>query len=116
MDQSTIELMRKMIRAGYVDVKGLNYRTLIQEGYEGVPQGSILSPILCNIYFDDFDNFVENMLIPLNTKGIKRAENLEYKRAQYFNKNDKLFISKYLEVTKAIFNVKHDKLFDNKLS
>lgn len=80
MDQSCIELIRKMMRAGYVDINNLNNRVV--GSTEGVPQGSILSPLLCNIYFNDFDHYVEDTLIPIINKGDKRSENLEYKRGR----------------------------------
>ena len=52
-DQSTIELIRKLLKVGYVDVHNLSERS----GYnaEGTPQGSLISPILCNIYLHELD-------------------------------------------------------------
>jgi len=37
-----------------------------------------MSPILANIYLNELDQYVERTLIPENTKGKKRALNLEY--------------------------------------
>lgn len=48
----------------------------------GVPQGSLISPLLANMYFDKLDKFVEENLILTYNKGVRRSENLEYKRAR----------------------------------
>ena len=44
----------------------------------GVPQGSIVSPLLSNILLDKLDTFVETTLIPRYTYGKKRKLNEEY--------------------------------------
>ena len=49
----------------------------------GVPQGSIVSPILSNILLDKLDHYVETVLIPRYTRGEKRSNNPEYKRLMY---------------------------------
>jgi len=80
MDQACVELVRKSIKVGYVEIHDLNQRAL--GNLSAVPQGSILSPLLCNIYFNNFDQFVVNTLVPINTRGIRRADNLEYLRSR----------------------------------
>lgn len=49
-----------------------------QRTLSGVPQGSIVSPILSNILLDKLDRFVETTLIPQYTRGEKRKLNQEY--------------------------------------
>lgn len=61
-DQATIELIRKLIQAGYIDIHNLNDRTKYE--VEDVPQGSIISPVLSNLYFNEFDQYVETELLP----------------------------------------------------
>jgi group II intron reverse transcriptase/maturase len=73
-DGRFIQLMRKLLDAGYLEDWKYN-QTL-----SGVPQGSILSPILSNILLDKLDTFVETVLIPQYTKGGKRKPNKEYER------------------------------------
>lgn len=73
-DGRFIQLMRKLLDAGYLEDWKYN-QTL-----SGVPQGSILSPILSNILLDKLDKFVETVLIPQYTKGGKRKPNKEYGR------------------------------------
>lgn len=45
-----------------------------------MPQGSIVSPVLSTILLDKLDRFVETVLIPRYTKGVKRKLNKEYIR------------------------------------
>ena len=62
-DGSFLRLIRRFLDAGYLEEWQFN-RTL-----SGVPQGSIVSPILSNILLDKLDRFVETVLIPQYTKG-----------------------------------------------
>ncbi len=41
-------------------------------------QGGILSPLLANIYLNELDAYIEDVLIPQYTRGKRRASNLEY--------------------------------------
>ncbi len=73
-DGRFINLMRKLFDAGYLEDWTFN------ETLSGVPQGGIVSPILANILLDKLDKFVETVLIPKYTKGVKREKNGEYDR------------------------------------
>ena len=73
-DNRFLRLVRNMLTAGYLEdwVWGSTH--------SGVPQGGVASPILSNIYLHRLDTFVETVLIPHYTQGVRRASNWEYKR------------------------------------
>ena len=73
-DGRFLHLMKKLLDAGYLEDWKFN-QTL-----SGVPQGSIVSPVLSNILLDKLDQFVETVLIPQYTRGIERKPNKEYVR------------------------------------
>src|SRR5437764_13263096 len=72
-DGRFINFIQKWLDAGYMEDWTLN-QTL-----SGVPQGGIASPILSNILLDKLDKFVETILIPRYTRGVKRRANQAYK-------------------------------------
>ncbi|MBD3108886.1 group II intron reverse transcriptase/maturase [Bacillus sp. AGMB 02131] len=55
-DEKFIRLIWKFLRAGYLE----DWK--FHNSYSGTPQGGIISPILANIYLNEFDNFVERTL------------------------------------------------------
>lgn len=55
-DEYFIALIWKFLKAGYVEDWKYN-RT-----YSGTPQGSVISPILSNIYLNEFDKFMERYM------------------------------------------------------
>lgn len=55
---------------------------------EGVPQGNILSPILCNIMFHSLDIFVEESIVKRYKEGVKAAKCEEYQKAIALNVKD----------------------------
>ncbi|HKV02271.1 MAG TPA: reverse transcriptase domain-containing protein [Ktedonobacteraceae bacterium] len=73
-DGRFLNLVKKLLDAGYMEDWKLN-KTL-----SGVPQGSILSPVLSNILLNKLDRFVETELMPQYNKGKKRKANQEYRR------------------------------------
>lgn len=54
-DKGFIDLLYKLLRAGYVDKNNNYHNTTL-----GIPQGSVVSPILCNIFLDKLDKYLEN--------------------------------------------------------
>lgn len=72
-DERFLNLIQKILNAGYYQF-GHKYNSLI-----GVPQGTILSPILSNIYLTELDQFVMD-LCDEHCVGKKRKTNPEYNR------------------------------------
>lgn len=71
-DGRFLRLIRGLLQAGYLDDWTWN-RTL-----SGAPQGSIVGPILSNIYLSKLDQFVEQTLLPAYTRGDRRRANPAY--------------------------------------
>jgi group II intron reverse transcriptase/maturase len=55
-DQRFLNLIWKLLNAGYMDLHGHKKDSLI-----GSPQGSLVSPILANVYLHELDEFVEGL-------------------------------------------------------
>lgn len=72
-DGRFIELIRRFLKAGYFEFKQ------VRHSLSGVPQGSGASPILANIYLNEFDKHMETLSKKL-TKGAKKGDNPEYNR------------------------------------
>src|SRR5262249_52494051 len=73
-DGRMLRLLRELLDAGYMEDWTYNNTS------SGVPQGGIISPLLANILLNKLDTFVEDVLIPRYTKGVKKEMNGEYKK------------------------------------
>src|SRR5216683_1848680 len=76
-DQRFLRLIGELLQAGYLEDWRFN-ATL-----SGVPQGSIVSPVLANVYLDRFDQWVETTLLPQHNRGRRRQPNTEYERLMH---------------------------------
>ena len=75
-DNRFLRLLKHLLKAGYLEDWKYG-RTL-----SGTPQGGVVSPILANIYLDRLDKFVENVLIPANTRGTARRRNRQWENVK----------------------------------
>jgi group II intron reverse transcriptase/maturase len=72
-DRKFINLIRNMLRAGYME------DWTYHKTYSGTPQGGIVSPLLANIYLHELDCFVDSLKKNFD-KGQQRRMNPEYAR------------------------------------
>jgi len=83
-DVAFLNLIHNFLRAGHIDpTTGRLIRSNV-----GIPQGGVLSPILCNIVLHKFDEFMASYITKFE-KGKKRRHNPEYQRLQYLRKTAK---------------------------
>lgn len=76
-DEKFIRLIWKFLRAGYIE----NWK--YNKTMSGTPQGSIISPLLSNIYLDKLDKKMEELIQQWNgDKKSRRKVNPEYKRLE----------------------------------
>ena len=73
-DGRFIRLVSSMLKAGYLEDWKFN------QTISGTPQGGVISPLLANIYLNEFDQWIEKVLIPNNTRGKRQKANPVYSR------------------------------------
>lgn len=76
-DERFLGIIWKALRCGYLEFK-VPVNSLI-----GTPQGSIVSPILANVFLHEFDEFVSKELIAKLEVGVKKQQTKAYKRVNY---------------------------------
>lgn len=72
-DNRFISLIEKLLQAGYLE------NWVYNRTYSGVPQGSIIGPILTNLVLNKLDRFMEEMIEQFN-KGDRRRTYKEYEK------------------------------------
>ncbi len=77
-DGRLLNLIRQGLKAGKLE------EWKYKDTHSGTPQGGLLSPLLSNIYLNELDCFVEDVLKPqYNTGGKERRLNPAYKAYEY---------------------------------
>jgi group II intron reverse transcriptase/maturase len=112
--EKTLKLIKSGLKAGYIEFGSLHDNLSI-----GTPQGSILSPLLCNIFLHKLDTYIEEIKKE-HQKGTRRQRNeenlklqnkLKYWRKKGYNISKPL---EYLEMLKQLRNtpsIKRDKSY-----
>jgi len=80
-DERFLRLIRKFLNAGYLE------DWTYHKTYSGTPQGGIISPILANIYLDQFDKFIDEVKKSFD-KGKRRKSNPQTNA--YYSKRKRL--------------------------
>jgi hypothetical protein len=75
-DNRMLRLVANMLRAGYLE--DWTWKPTLS----GAPQGGVLSPILSNIYLHKLDSFVDTVLVPGYTRGVRRKPNPAYAKVR----------------------------------
>lgn len=75
-DERFLRLIRKALTAGYYE-----FRRPV-DSVIGTPQGSVLSPILCNVFLNELDTFCEE-LVALHQRGKARKTNPAYRNLSF---------------------------------
>jgi group II intron reverse transcriptase/maturase len=80
-DERFIRLIWKFLRAGYIE------NWIYNNTFSGIPQGGIISPILANIYLNEFDKWITEELKKGFDEGAakKRKRNTEYRKYEARN-------------------------------
>jgi len=72
-DNRFLRLMKQFLECGYQE--DWKYNATLS----GCPQGSILSPLLSNVFMNKLDQFMEKNILPTYNRGGRRTENKAYK-------------------------------------
>lgn len=73
-----LRLLSSILKAGFIHFEGLVDSEL--ESSKGTPQGSILSPVLCNILLHDFDKIMVDCCISITNQRVEKISE-EYLKA-----------------------------------
>lgn len=106
VDTRMLELITKFLKAGHIDPKTKN----IVKSVIGVPQGGILSPILCNIVMHQFDEYMEGFASSYE-KGNKRRHNPEYQKIVRQRRMATTMMERK-RLLRMLHNIKHGDSFD----
>lgn len=85
VDPRFLEIIKKFLENGVQDAK----TKIIHKTTLGIPQGGILSPILCNIVLDLFDKYMEEQIVRYNQGKRRGHVRREYQKLEYQRRKSK---------------------------
>ena len=84
-DRRFINLIYKALKAGYMEFR------FFKDSITGIPEGSIVSPILSNIYLNELDKFIDKFILEFDTLRRSREKpkiNPTYNRLRYLKNKE----------------------------
>jgi group II intron reverse transcriptase/maturase len=107
-DQATIELIKKFLKCGYIDF--YNHPNTLEKSEVRTPQGSLISPILSNLYLHLFDRFMVEELLPMWNRGNERKYFSGYQTRKNLTAEEKKVVEKLnlKGLKEAIERLKHN--------
>lgn len=107
-DQASIELIRKFLKCGYIDL--YNHPEILEKTEIGTPQGSLISPILSNLYLHHLDRFVVEQLLPKWNRGSERKFISGYQTRKLLSAQEKRLVESLniKGLQEAIERLKHN--------
>lgn len=107
-DQATLELIRKFLKCGYIDF--YNHPDRLEKSVLGTPQGSLISPILSNLYLHQLDRFIVDTLLPEWNRGDERKFISGYQTRKLLTAEEKKVVDQLnlKGLTEAIGRLKHN--------
>lgn len=106
VDTRVLEILNKFLQAGHIDPKSKQ----IVKSDTGIPQGGILSPILCNIVMHQFDEYL-NKFSNSYEKGKKRRHNPVYQKIESMRRLAKTMMERK-RLLRLLHNTKTGDSFD----
>lgn len=82
-DRRFTNLIHKALKAGYMELR------FFKHSITGTPQGSIVSPILSNIYLNELDKFIDKLKLEFDTTSSEKPKiNPTYNRLRYLKNKE----------------------------
>ncbi|WP_312354219.1 group II intron reverse transcriptase/maturase [Aminipila sp.] len=118
-DEKFLRLINKFLKAGYLE------QWQYHNSYSGTPQGGIISPILANIYLDEFDKYMQELKSELDkgkgrkplSQAIKLESHLQRLRRKLSVTTDenerKAILQKITEIQKEKYQTPYSDPMDN---